>query len=374
MDPTVFRISRSQDHIIRVVNPNPNPNIDGNFTTSKIINGNIVNLSSETGSFSYVSSDEIDCYTGTMEMLFTNSLKSKNAEIDNLTCLKNICSSGPIKSDMGIFTEVTGDIAKFRELSVNKINLESGFSSDTGNFKEIGSDTGHFKELKSDSGFFTEVSGKSLTFTEASINKLNLEIGQFKEIKIDSGIFTKTTSDTSFISTLTSVSGNFDKLNSNTGTITDLTTDILNTDTVKTNSISSKIGSFGSIKLKNSSSDLDTYDNGSLIISMSGLWNNNITGTINYTKIGQIVTLELPNLTGKSSISSKITLSGFINNTLPSRNCCIPIPVIDSGSKSLGIFTSLSNKITITLFDGSDFSGTGTCGLINTFLTYRSLN
>ena len=48
MDPTVFRISRSQDHIIRVVNPNPNPNIDGNFTTSKIINGNIVNLSSET--------------------------------------------------------------------------------------------------------------------------------------------------------------------------------------------------------------------------------------------------------------------------------------------------------------------------------------
>lgn len=95
------------------------------------------------------------------------------------------------------------------------------------------------------------------------------------------------------------------------------------------------------------------------------------TGSVNYSVVGNTVTLDIPNITGTSNTTA-CTLTGGPVDIRPAADKDVLIRVSDSGITQLG-FAKIKTTGVIELYStvaGNAFSGSGTKGVVATSVTY----
>ena len=95
------------------------------------------------------------------------------------------------------------------------------------------------------------------------------------------------------------------------------------------------------------------------------------TGTVSYTRVGDIVTMLIPNFTGTSNATS-FTITGGTAAMRPAAQQRAVITVVDSGAAALGTAT-IETSGTLTIFYGGGnylFTNSGTKGILASSISY----
>lgn len=116
---------------------------------------------------------------------------------------------------------------------------------------------------------------------------------------------------------------------------------------------------------------LANYESGSFTATLTGC-TTSPTGTITYTKYGNMVTLAIPSISGTSNTTAA-TLTGIPAAIAPAQNQRLLAGITDNGTIAAGVARIDAAGNTITMFPsaaGGAFTSSGTKGIAQNTLTY----
>ena len=96
-----------------------------------------------------------------------------------------------------------------------------------------------------------------------------------------------------------------------------------------------------------------------------------VTGTITYTQIGDVVTVDIPSLSGTSN-ETTMTLTGGTTNMRPAATKTVLCSVADNSIMTVGI-VNIETTGTLTFFrepSGTGFTASGTKGISRLSFSY----
>lgn len=118
--------------------------------------------------------------------------------------------------------------------------------------------------------------------------------------------------------------------------------------------------------------DLDDYEEGSYTGTFVGVSGGPVTGTVNYTKIGNVVILDAPSFTGTSNGASK-TVTGAPATIRPTTNKKFSCFSSDNGGAYVAAIGDLATDGTLEYFttaNGSVWTTSGTASVQKLCFTY----